>query len=231
MKEILRKNGIESFSDHTVLELLLYCSIPRGDVNPLAHRLIDRFGSIAGVFDAPEEELLTVEGVGENTAYLIKLVPQIEKRYMISRVYENLIINSVDEAGEYILPRFHGEKSETVYLVSMDAKCKVTNCSLVGKGDVNSANVSIRKIVATALNYNATYAILAHNHTSGIALPSEADVETTQKLQEALRQVDVTLLDHLVVADDDFVSMAENGVVKSDDSEEKETYRLSRRKR
>lgn len=214
MKELLRKNGIDAFSDHTVLELLLYCSIPRGDVNPLAHELMNRFGTLAGVFEAPEEELLKVDGVGANTVYLIKLVPQIAKRYMVSRVYENSIINSTEDAGKFLVPRFHGELNEMVYLLSLDAKGKVLNCSLVGTGDVNSANVSIRKIVSTALKYNATSVILAHNHTSGMALPSGDDVNTTIELHEALRRVDVTLLDHLIIADDDFVSLAANGVVQ-----------------
>lgn len=214
MKELLRKNGIDAFSDHTVLELLLYCSIPRGDVNPLAHELMNRFGTLAGVFEAPEEELLKVDGVGANTVYLIKLVPQIAKRYMVSRVYENSIINSTEDAGKFLVPRFHGELNEMVYLLSLDAKGKVLNCSLVGTGDVNSANVSIRKIVSTALKYNATSVILAHNHTSGMALPSGDDVNTTIELHEALRRVDVTLLDHLIIADDDFISLAANGVVQ-----------------
>lgn len=214
MKELLSKNGIDAFSDHTVLELLLYCSIPRGDVNPLAHELMNRFGTLAGVFEAPEEELLKVDGVGANTVYLIKLVPQIAKRYMVSRVYENSIINSTEDAGKFLVPRFHGELNEMVYLLSLDAKGKVLNCSLVGTGDVNSANVSIRKIVSTALKYNATSVILAHNHTSGMALPSGDDVNTTIELHEALRRVDVTLLDHLIIADDDFVSLAANGVVQ-----------------
>lgn len=214
MKELLRNNGIDAFSDHTVLELLLYCSIPRGDVNPLAHELMNRFGTLAGVFEAPEEELLKVDGVGANTVYLIKLVPQIAKRYMVSRVYENSIINSTEDAGKFLVPRFHGELNEMVYLLSLDAKGKVLNCSLVGTGDVNSANVSIRKIVSTALKYNATSVILAHNHTSGMALPSGDDVNTTIELHEALRRVDVTLLDHLIIADDDFVSLAANGVVQ-----------------
>lgn len=213
MKDLLRENGIDAFSEHTVLELLLYCAIPRGDVNPLAHELINRFGTLAGVFEAPEEDLKKVHGVGANTAYLIKLVPQIGRRYMMSRTDENTIINSTEDAGKFILPRFQGELNEAVYLISLDAKCKVLNCSLVGRGDVNSANISARKVVSTALKYNATHAILAHNHTSGMALPSDEDVKTTWKLLDALKRVDVTLLDHLVVADDDFVSLAANGAI------------------
>lgn len=211
MKKMFLGNGIDSFADHNVLELLLFYSVPRGDVNPLAHELLNRFGTLAAVFDAPIEELMRVPGVGESTATLIKLVPQISRRYLISRTQENLILNSPISAGEFLLPHFHGETEEVVYMLCLDAKCKVINCSFLGRGSVNSVNVSIRKIVETALLYNATSVILAHNHTSGIALPSQEDEETTLRVMEALKMIDIVLMDHIVVADDDFVSMADNG--------------------
>lgn len=213
MKDRFLTHGLENFDDHNVLELLLFYALPRGDVNHLAHELINRFGKLSDVFDAPIEELKKVSGVGDNTATLIKLIPQISRRYMISRSLseDDVYLTDSKKAGAFIVPYFFGEREEIVYMVCLDAKCKVVNCRMMFRGEVNSANVSIRKIVENALAYKATGVILAHNHPSGIAIPSREDERTTERVMEALRAVDITLADHIVVADEDFVSMADNG--------------------
>ena len=211
LKKRFLEYGLESFEDHSVLELLLFYALPRSDVNPIAHALINKFGSLAAVFDAPLEELARVPGIGVNTAEYIKLIPQVSRRYLMSRASFDDILDSTKKAGAYLLPRFYAERDEIVYLVCLDAKCKVLNCKLLFRGSVNSAGVSIRKIVENALVYNSTSVIIAHNHTSWIAVPSEEDKITTRRIQEALRAVDITLSDHIIVADDDFVSLADNG--------------------
>jgi len=213
MKDRFLTHGLENFDDHNVLELVLFYALPQGDVNQLAHELLNRFGKLSDVFDAPIEELKKVSGVGDNTATLIKLIPQVSRRYMISRSISGDDIHLTDSksAGRFIVPFFYGEREETVYMVCLDAKCKVINCRLMFRGEVNSANVSMRKIVENALAYKATSVILAHNHPSGIAIPSREDERTTERVMDALRAVDITLADHIVVADEDFVSMADNG--------------------
>jgi len=213
MKNRFLAHGLDNFDDHNVLELLLFYALPRGDVNELAHELINRFGKLADVFDAPIEELKKVKGIGDNTATLIKLIPQVSRRYMISRSVSGADVHITDskKAGAFIVPYFYGEREETVYMICLDAKCKVINCRMLFRGEVNSANVSIRKIVEYALAYKATSVILAHNHPSGIAIPSREDERTTERIMEALKAVDVILADHIIVADEDFVSMADNG--------------------
>lgn len=211
MKNRFLEHGLEGFEDHNVLELLLFYALPRQDVNPLAHRLVEKFGSLSAVFDAPVDELKNTPGIGENTAVFIKLLPQVARRYMMSRSSIEDIIDSSKKAGDYLVPRFYAERDEVVYMICLDAKCKVLNCKLLFRGSVNAAGVSIRKIVETALSYNSTSVILAHNHTSGIALPSREDMDTTRRVAAALAAVDITLFDHIVVADDDFVSLADTG--------------------
>ncbi|MGE4484892.1 MAG: RadC family protein [Oscillospiraceae bacterium] len=211
IKKKFLEYGLPFFDDHQVLEMLLYYAVPRGDTNPLAHRLLDRFGNLSAVFDAPYDELMKTEGVGANTAVLIKLLPQVYRRYAISRESMDDILDSTKKAGAYLVPRFCAEPDEVVYLACLDAKCKVLACKLLFRGGVNSTHVSIRKIVETALTYNSTSVILAHNHTSGIALPSLEDEETTRRIQTALSSVDITLTDHIIVADRDYVSLADNG--------------------
>ena len=213
MKERFVTHGLESFDEHNVLEILLFYAIPRGDINPLAHELINRFGKLSDVFDAPIEELKKINGLGDNAATLIKLIPQISRRYMISRSIsaEDIHLTDSRKAGRFIVPYFYGAREETVYMICLDAKCKVISCRMMFRGEVNSANVSIRKIVENALAYSTTSVIMAHNHPSGIALPSKEDERTTERIIDALGAVDIILADHIVVAEEDFVSMADNG--------------------
>lgn len=211
LKKRFVENGLDTFEDHNALELLLFYAMPRVDVNPLAHNLMNRFGTFDAVFDATMDELMSVDGVGHNTALLIKLVIGVNRRCMMAKTQGGTILNSTEKAGKFLVPRFYGERDEVVYIVCLDAKHKVINCKLLFRGSVNTANINIRKVVETALAYNSMSIILSHNHISGIALPSQEDKDTTRKLIDALKTVDVTLTDHIIVADGDFVSMADNG--------------------
>jgi DNA repair protein RadC len=214
VKQRFLRSGLDSFDDHQVLELLLFYAIPQRDVNELAHALLNHFGSLSAVFDAPEQELQQVPGIGENAAVLIKLLPQIGRRYLISKEADSGVIQTSAQAGRFLLPRFFAERDETVYLLCLDVKNKVLGCQCLFRGSINSAQISTRKIVEAALKYNASCVILAHNHPSGMALPSEEDYRTTERISAALRAVGIELRDHIVVADRDFVSMADSGVFR-----------------
>ena len=213
LRQRFLQHGLDNFDDHTVLELLLFYAVPRGDTNPAAHALMDRFGSLAAVFDAPVEVLTEVPGVGEAAASLIKLVPQVARRYGISRARESDVIADSKAAGAYLAPMFMAAREEQVYLLCLDAKCKVLGCAQLCRGSVNSAGFSIRHAAETALTFNATSVILAHNHTSGIAIPSQEDIYTTKKVASAMKTLDVILADHLIVADGDWVSLADSGLL------------------
>ena len=214
MKNRFLMHGLDNFDDHAVLELLLFHSVPRRDTNLIAHELITRFGSLAEVFDAPVEELTKVDGLGEASALLIRLMPELARRYLISRTAPDKQLLSTRQAGEYITPYFFGERDEVVYLICLDAKCKVIACRQMFRGSVNSATINVRRLVETALSFNSTSVILAHNHTSGIPTPSAEDISSTRRISEALSAVDIALTDHIVVADADFVSFADNGFFK-----------------
>lgn len=211
MRRRFMEHGLDSFEDHSILELLLFYAQPRKDMNVTAHRLLEAFGSLEGVFDAAPEALKTVEGVGDSAAVLIHLVPEVARRYLMSKADPGRILTDSDAAGRYLLPRFLTCKEERMYLVCMDAKLKVLDCREIGRGGTVSVSVNIRSIVQLALGQNATYVLLAHNHTSGIALPSNDDVAVTLRIRQVLAEVGVTLTDHIVVAGDDFVSMADSG--------------------
>ena len=212
LKEQFLNHG-DGFHDHQLLELLLCYAIPQGDVNGLAHRLLDRFGSLAGVLDARPEALTQVPGVGEHTAVLLKLIPVLSGRYQSDRAGMGTILDSTQAAGQYLRPYFsQGARYEMAYLVCLDGKYKVLGCHKLGEGTVNAAEITPRKVVEIVLAHNATAAILAHNHLSGLALPSNADLMTTQQLCTILQSVGVELLDHLIFTDDDMVSLKDSGL-------------------
>lgn len=215
MRERFLKEGLDNFNDINALELLLFYCIARKDTNPLAHELISRFGSVAGVLDAKREDLLKVPGVGESVTTYFSLLRDAIRYYQIQQANNCKILRSLKECGDYMLMHFVGRDVETVYMLCLDAKCKVICCRMIGEGSINSANISIRKIVETAINVNATTVVLAHNHPSGLAIPSADDVRTTQRIAEALEMVDVTLMDHFVVAGDDYVSIGQSNLFKS----------------
>ena len=211
LKTRFRKEGLDNFDELYVLELLLFYCVPRKDTNPLAHSLLNRFGDLNGVLDASAAELEKVPGVGENISTFLTMVKEVNRFYDVNASRKIRILRTIDQCGEYLIPRFKGRENETVFLLCLDAKCKVLCCKEVGEGSVNSANVPIRRIVEMALGANATTAILAHNHPSGLAIPSDDDVQTTLRLARALESVDIVLADHLVVSGDDFVSIAQSG--------------------
>lgn len=213
MKQRYRTQGLDGFDDHNVLELLLYYAIPRQDVNPIAHRLMERFGSLRAVFDASPEELQQVPGVGENAATLIKLMTDVNRRYLIDRGKRKTrpCLGETQAAGEFFLPYFHGIREERVYVAFLDDAFRLLACREMFEGGVNFAMLSVRKLVEAALAEHATNLILAHNHPAGQALPSFEDRETTLTVARALQAVQLNLLDHIIVAEDEYISMEECG--------------------
>lgn len=211
MKKQFLDQGADGFNDHQLLELLLFYCIPQGDVNPLAHELLRHFGSLSAVFDADYDELLKVKGIGPHGAFLFRLLPQIMRRYELSRMDCETIITSSTDAGTYLLPYFYGARNEMSYLLCLDAKGKVLGCDCLSEGSLNMTSVNTRAAVECALRHRASCVLLAHNHTSGIAKPSAEDVAATVQVDRVMDAMGIELLDHLVVADGDFVSLKESG--------------------
>lgn len=214
MRRRFLANGLNGFADHEALELLLYYAIPRGDVNPLAHALMDRFGSLSGVLAAPAELLTQVEGVGERTALLLRLVPQIAQTARLADMEREVVLNTREKIGDYLLELFSRERNEAVYQVCLDGKGKLLACRRLGEGSASAVNLDVRKIVQNAIVFCACSVILAHNHPSGVALPSQEDHAATRRVKEALASIDVKLEDHIIVADHDFLSFAQSGFLR-----------------
>lgn len=206
-------HGSDAFADHELLELLLFYGIARQDVNPLAHRLIEEFGSLEAVFAAPLEALESVQGVGKSTAVLLKLVPHLMRRAQLSSARNEVPLDTVERIGDFFAGLFLAESNEVMYQLCLDAKGKKLNCRKVAEGDPSTISINTRTIVQNALKCNAVMVAIAHNHPSGVAFPSHADKVATQQISDALAAVNVTLIDHIVVAGDDYISFRNDGLL------------------
>lgn len=213
VKEEVLKTGLEHLPPHRVLEYLLFFAKPRGDTNELAHSLVQRFGSLTGVLDAPYEELLQVKGVGRNTALLLRVIPEVARRYYREKADTAPRGNLMEWVAEQMVARYVGYTEERFMLVCLDNKLKVLFFDMVAVGVADSVQVQFRTLAQIALRYNATGVILGHNHPHGMALPSRADREATRNLARMFHGLSIDLLDHIVVAGDDYVSMAQSGML------------------
>ena len=211
LKKKFIENGLDVFEPHQALEMYLFYAIPRKDTNPLAHRLLDRYLTIGGVCDAPIDELKNEFGLSESAAVLLKMLPDMSRLYNESKMSDDNIIDW-ENVGEKIKTKFIGRTSEVVALMLGDAKGKIVFFDIISKGSLNSSDVPIRKVVDLSLRHNAKFAILAHNHPSGSALPSSGDLKTTKKVFDTLESIGVALADHYIITDDDYVSLGESGI-------------------
>ena len=206
-KDRFLSEGLDSFEPHHVLELLLFYSIPQKDTNETAHMLINRFGSLSAVFDAPYDDLLTVPGISEHSATLIKLIPAISRRYAMEKNSKVTKLSSIEDIGKYLVARYLGVTEETVLLLLLDNKFGLIDCVKVHEGSVNSSAITMRKLIETALFKRASMVVLAHNHPSGVALPSSDDLFTTQQVKRAFDLVEIGMLAHIIVAGDTFTNI------------------------
>lgn len=214
MKAEFLARGLEGWPDHRVLELLLFYTIPQGDVNDLAHELVERFGSLAGVLDASVEELKKVKGVGDHTAVFLRMLPAVLGRYQGARTRLSAIINSPEEAYAWLEPYFFGARNEMVYVLCLDGKRQVLGVRKVAEGSIEMAEVNTRRIAEEAIGLRAAQIYVAHNHVSNLAIPSQADWLTTDTLRSALRPIGIELIDHLVFVDGDMVSLKDSEHLK-----------------
>lgn len=209
LRETFIENGLDAFNDLNALELLLFYAIPRKDTNELAHMLLDHFGSLNEVFGASVQELTAVRGIGENTAALITLVPQIMRKCKISQTKELSSIENPKDAGAYFVPRFAGFRDEVALMLCLNGRREVICCKEIGRGVVNGIDIDIRLVVETALKMKSQSVMIAHNHPGGSLNPSMEDEAFTRNVFRALRLVGIELEDHIIVSGDEYVSLAD----------------------
>ncbi len=208
MRKRFNESGIFAFRDHEVIEMLLYGTIARGDTGDTACRLLEKFGSMDGVFDATYDQLLEVEGVGEATAGMLSLILPIFKRYYC-RENGDVTYSSYDylDPLREVMGDLSEERIAALYLGEND---NILYAEKVCNGGFKSSEFSVLKLMKRAVASGATTFVVAHNHPSGVAVPSSGDVKATESIKICSETFGVPLVDHLVVVRDDYVSMAES---------------------
>ena len=212
MKERFMKEGLSGFSEHEVLELLLMFAIPQRDVNPLAHRLIERFGSLSAVLETAPSELKQVDGVGENAATLVTLFPSLTRRYLLSRAGEKPLLNTSERAGAYGRALFADCRVETLYLLCLDVKCRLLQAVKLAEGTIDRVPVQNREIIRAVLSTQAKNVLMMHNHPSGSLRPTAEDIDLTRRVMHALESIEVLLVDHLIIGADGYFSFMNNQI-------------------
>lgn len=212
MRERFLQTGFDGFSDHEILECLLYYSIPRGDTNELAHRIMERFGSIRNVMEASPDELLEMDGIGEQSAFLFKLNCETLRRYAKDMLATPPTFQTLSAVSEYLCRKFVGLGTEHIYMMLLNNRLGLIDCCKLAEGAVNNSLVPFRKITEKTIFRKASVVVLAHNHPNGFPIPSESDIEVTRQVLDILSPIGVTLLEHLIFADDRVFPILHNGI-------------------
>ena len=199
IKNKFKSEGLKPFLDHEVLELLLTYSIPRKDTKKLAWKLIKSFGSFNGVLDASAFELQKTEGIGPQSAMLINIVREIITRYSYGEVKKRRSISNQEELYNYCMTHLQNKKQEFFEVLFLDVKTRLIATEVIAEGNIDSAAVSIRKIMELVLKHGAKYIICVHNHPSGDPSPSGEDVFITEQLKTVLEGLSVHVADHIIV--------------------------------
>lgn len=214
LRERFVREGLDNFEDHQVLELLLFQAVPRIDTNPIAHKLIQKFGSLSAVLESDPMDLAVVEGVGPKAAMFLSMIPQLTRRYFLDRIrHTRKPLNTSEAAAEYIVPLMAGRSEEVFYVICLDSQLRVLSPALISEGTVKDALVHPRHVVEAAVRHKAASVILAHNHPAGTVKPSTHDQAITRRLVQALGSIDIKVVDHIIVAGEQIYSFSREGTL------------------
>ena len=219
VRERVRRESLRNFYDYQVLEYALSFVIPYKDTNPIAHRLINKFGSLSGVFEASEKDIANVEGMGEVSAHFITHIIDLYQCYQIDKAKKCPNIFTPHDGFLYFKELLGNKLVEEIYVVCLSPKGKLLSTELVADGSTTETVVSMRNITEIMAKNNASSIIVAHNHPKGSAIPSEADNKFTKALVTTLAINGCHLLDHIIIGEEtsemkeNYYSYRQNAVI------------------
>lgn len=213
LRERFLKAGPDAFSDHELLELMLFGVIMRRDVKPIAKLLLARFGSLYNLIGAPIAELMQIKGVGESVAIHIKSLHAILMRAGVTELKENPVLNTWTALLSYLRLALSNESREQFRVLFLNNKLKLIADEMMGDGTIDQAPVYPREIARRALELSASSVILVHNHPSGDPKPSANDIAITRKIIQSLEAIEVSVHDHIIVGSEGSVSMKAIGLI------------------
>lgn len=204
----IKDGNLDSFEYHQILELLLFYSVPRKDTNELAHKMLNEYGSFHNLLNAKPEDIMKRCKVSEATAVLLSMIPHLTRRYLNSTWDKNVLINSVSIAGEYFYSLLAGQPYESFYMLCLDINKHLIKAVRISEGNVDNSQIYVEKVIDYALLHKTCFAIIGHNHPGGNLKPSSADLGATDKIYTALATINVVLLDHVIVSEENIFSFA-----------------------
>lgn len=211
-KKRLRKryeeNGLDGFHDYEVLELILSYSLSRIDTKPIAKKLINEFGSLIGVLNAPVEKLITVDGISSRTAVMIKLYRDTMTYALSDKIMSENCITSCNDVYNYLKHYYKGIQNEEFKVIYLNSRNYIIDEETLFRGTVNEAKIYVRTLLQNVMKTGATAIIIAHNHPGGTLKASEEDILITEKIKKILKFIDVNVLDHIIIGDNDYISLA-----------------------
>ncbi len=212
-KEKYKKSGIDGWLDYEVLELVLSYAIARKDTKPIAKELISRFKTINGVLDADREELKSVPGISEHVALFFSLLKDIAILYLESGLHNKNLLSSPEVVYAYLKASLKGSADEEFKALFLNGRNQLLSVETLQTGTVNRSVVYPRKIVERALYHHSVGVIIAHNHPAGTLKPSQDDCAVTKAIKDALKTVEINLLDHIIIGGNDYFSFNEKGLM------------------
>ena len=216
--------SLDGFEPHEVLELLLQYAIKRKDVNPIAHALLDHFGSLSATMEASKEELMRVEGVGESAASFLRMIPQFGRRYGLDKLHNGRVFESLDSIGAYCVNRYVGETDEVLSLMLLDESFRMLGWETVQRGSLSCSTVNLEKLAEVVFRYDAPAFILVHNHPNGTIFPSVSDLDTTYRIREIMGNFNRVMLEHIIVANNRYFPIVRYLERQEDDAETREFF-------
>ena len=216
MRERFVKQGLEGFAPHEVLEMMLFYAIPQKNVNPLAHQLLDRFGSLHGVLAADAQMLKQADGIGEYAAAYLSLFAQVSKYAELERGGARPALSSRKAAADYCARLLAGERREVFYAICLNGQMEVLHSALIAKGSLSNVPAYPRLVAEAALNHNAHSVLLCHNHPGGSTIPSPGDMAVTRQLSDLLTGLEIVLVDHMIVAEGEAFSMVAHHLIQQE---------------
>lgn len=213
LRERFLKGGAEALADYELLEMILFAAHPRGDVKPVAKRLLATFGSFAKVVQASAVELQKIDGVGEAVVTALKVAEATAGRLLKEEAQKGHVLSSWTALLDYCRLKMAQEKVEQFRILFLNQKNELIADEVQQVGTVNHTPVYPREVIKRALELSAPSIILAHNHPSGDPTPSKADIDITKQIVEAGRALGIAIHDHLIIGKFGHYSFKSNGLL------------------
>ncbi len=209
VREKFYECGLQGMAAHNIIELLLFFGIPFKDTNPMAHELVNRFGSLSAVLEAKRTDLMQVKGMTENAACLISMILPLYRKYSEDIINRKKNFKDTEELVEFLRTLYlDNNNNERVFVLCFDANNYLITYRMLNEGDINSSSLDLRKLAALVLETNCQSVVISHNHPHGVVLPSCDDIDVTKAVVSLLSTLKVRVSDHIIVSDKDYLAMA-----------------------